>query len=237
MGRSLNRAVRRLRPAKVSSAVRRRWFEWRLGRLALAPRPPVVLLGSDYGGWQIPEGWVERDWICYSVGAGGDISFDLELIRRYGAVVRSIDPVREYGRRALEVADGEPRFSFTHAAVTSRDGPVEMQVHHEPGSQSLSGAGLYDTNVWVQVPGRTIPSLMREFGDERIDLLKLDVEGSEYELVPTLDLAALGVRVFAAQLHHTGSVRDAMRLIDGLREQGFGPVAKRAPVKITFARR
>jgi hypothetical protein len=44
------------------------------------------------------------------------------------------------------------------------------------------------------------------------------------------------VRVFATQLHHTGSVRDAMRLIDGLRQQGFRPIAQRPVVKITFLR-
>jgi FkbM family methyltransferase len=236
MSRGLNGAVRLVRPAKVSSAVRRRWFERRLGHLALAPGPPVVSLGTEYGAWQIPEGWVARDWICYSVGAGADISFDLELVH-LGALVRSFDPVPEYGRRALEVAGGEPRFTFTHAAVTAHEGPIEMQVHHQTDTQSLSAAGLYDTNRWVQVPGRTIPSLMREFGDDRIDLLKLDVEGSEYELVPTLDLVALGVRVFAAQFHHAGSVRDAMRLIDGLREQGFRPIARRPVVKLTFVRR
>jgi hypothetical protein len=36
---------------------------------------------------------------------------------------------------------------------------------------------------------------MNELGDERIDLLKLDVEGAEYDVIPSFDLAALGVRV------------------------------------------
>jgi hypothetical protein len=31
---------------------------------------------------------------------------------------------------------------------------------------------------------------MAELGDERIDLLKIDIEGSAYELLPTLDLRA-----------------------------------------------
>jgi FkbM family methyltransferase len=228
--------VRKLRPAKVRSAVRRRWFERQLGRLPLEPGPPILSLGTVYGGWAIPDGVLDPASVCYCVGAGADISFDLELIRRYGAVVRSVDPVEEYGRRAVEDAAGDPRFSFTRAAISTRDGPIRMQVHHHPGSQSVSAAGLYDSAAWVQAPGRTIPSLMGELGDERVDLLKLDIEGAEYEVLPTLDLAALGVRVFATQLHHTGSVRDAMRLIDGLRQQGFRPIAQRPVVKITFLR-
>ena len=166
----------------------------------------------------------------------GDITFDLELIRRYGAVVRAVDPVAAYGAASLEAAAGEPRFSFRHAAVTTRDAPIRMQVHHEPGSQSLSAAGLYDSDEWVEVDGRTIPTLMREFGDDRVDLMKIDVEGIEYDLVPTLDLAALSVRVFAIQLHHTGTVRDATTLIRGLERQGFRLVAQKPPVRLTLAR-
>jgi hypothetical protein len=78
---------------------------------------------------------------------------------------------------------------------------------------------------------------MAELGDERIDLLKVDVEGSEYGLLPTLDLPALGVKVFAVQLHHTGSVGEARELIASLASQGYDPVACRPAVKLTFAHR
>jgi hypothetical protein len=111
-----------------------------------------------------------------------------------------------------------------------------MQVHHQAQSGSLSAAGLYDTSSWVQVSGRTIRSLMRELGDDQIDLLKLDVEGAEYELLPQLDLRALGVRIFATQLHHTGSVGDARKLVDLVRSQGFRLVAERPVIKLTFLR-
>ncbi len=222
--------------AKVRGAIRRRVFEWRLARLPIQPGTPVLELGSDYGGWFIPEGSIAAGDVCYCIGTGADITFDLELIRRYGAVVRAVDPVAAYGAASLEAAAGEPRFSFRHAAVTTRDAPIRMQVHHEPGSQSLSAAGLYDSDEWVEVDGRTIPTLMREFGDDRVDLMKIDVEGIEYDLVPTLDLAALSVRVLAIQLHHTGTVRDATTLIRGLERQGFRLVAQKPPVRLTLAR-
>jgi hypothetical protein len=77
---------------------------------------------------------------------------------------------------------------------------------------------------------------MQELGDDRIDLLKLDIEGGEYGVLAGLDLAALGVRVFAVQLHHTGSVRQVHQLIDRLAAQGFRPVGMRPVVKIAFLR-
>ncbi len=228
--------ARKLRPAKVRRALRRRWFERRLGALPLTPGPPLVDLGTAYGGWRIPDGVVNSESICYSVGAGGDISFDLELIRRYGARVRSIEAVEEYVEQARLAGAGEPRLSCICAAIAVADGPVRLQPHHEESSRSVSSAGLYDTSTWIEVRGRSLGSLAAELGDERIDLLKLDIEGAEYDVLPALDLVELGVRVFATQLHHNRGVADARRLIDGLRERGFELVAERPVVKLTFLR-
>ncbi len=227
---------RKLRPARVRSALARRWFEWRLERMPLEAGPRMVELGTAYGGWLVPEGIVGADWLCYCIGAGGDISFDQELIGRHGATVRAVEPVQSYVEQAREQASGEARFSITQAALTLRDGPIRMQSHQEEDSSSLSAAGLYHGASWVEVPGRTLTTLMSEFGDRRIDLLKLDLEGIEYELVPTLDLAALGVQIFAIQLHHTAGPGQAMKLIESVKRQGFRLVARRPVVKLTFLR-
>src|SRR5581483_8733866 len=126
--------ARKLRPSKIKNALRRREFEYRVPRLRMS-RPPagLVELGSAYGGWMMPEGVIRADWICYCVGAGGDVSFDLELIRRYGATVRSFDAVEGYVQDALKDAAGEPRFSAHHAAIALEDGPLRMQTTHHPG--------------------------------------------------------------------------------------------------------
>lgn len=198
----------------------------------------LELLGNpDYGGWVVPTALIEPGWVCYSVGAGGETSFDMELIRRFGMLVRSIDPVAEYVRLAIEHAHGERRLTAHQVAIATADGPLRMQITHDPNSQSVSPAGLYDTHSYLELPGRTLPSLMAELGDTKIDLLKLDIEGGEYKVIPTLDLQALGVKVFATQLHHTGSVREARRLIAGLAGQGYEAVGCHPAVKLTFARR
>src|SRR6185437_6361477 len=202
-------SLRKLRPAKVRNALRRRRFEYQVPRMQFSDAPGLIDLGTSYGGWTVPVELIEPSWVCYCVGAGGDISFDLELIRRYGVEVRTFDPVADYVESAQQQGAAEPRFA----------------------------AGLYESEDFIEVPGRTLPSLMAELGDERIDLLKLDIEGAEYEVLPTIDMRALGVKVFAAQLHHTGSVGEARALIAGLDEQGYEPVACRSAVKVTFALR
>jgi len=230
-------ALRKLRPAKIRNALRRRWFERRLNALALSPMPRLARLGTDYGGWIVPLGVIEAGWRCYSIGAGGDVSFDLDLIRRCGAAqVRSFDAVAEFVDDARREADGTAGFSAHHAALAVADGPLMMERSHDPNSRSVSSAPLFESRSFVELPGRSLNSLMSELGDEQVDLLKLDIEGAEYEVIPTLDLAAIGVKVLAMALHHCGSVGEARSLVSHLRARGFEPVACRETLRVTFVR-
>jgi FkbM family methyltransferase len=232
---STSDTLRKLRPAKVRRALRRRWFELSVPRLRLRAAPGGLEdIGSVYGGWMIPPRLIGPGWTCYCVGAGGDVTFDLTLATRFGATVRTFDAVESFVESAREQAADEPRLTAHHAAIAVADGPLRMQLSHDPVSSSVSSAQLYETDRYVELPGRSLGSLMHELGDERIDLLKLDIEGAEYELLPTIDLRSLGVRIFALQLHHTGTVRQARGLIADLRRAGYEPVACRATVKITF---
>ena len=224
-------------PAKVRSAVSRRWFEYRLNATPLTNAGSPVNVGTPYGGWMLPVALMRRGWLCYSLGTGGDVSFDAELISRFDARVRSFDPVQEFVDFAADEMRGEPRFTVLRAAVTARDGPIRMQRTHHPGARAVSSEGLFDTQDWETFPGRSLPSLMAEYGDHQIDVLKMDIEGTEYDLLAALDLQALGVKVLAVCLHHNRPVRQARELIADLAAHGYEAVALRPTVKMTFAHR
>lgn len=226
----------KLRPSKIRNAIRRRWFEFQVPRTEMSAARGLADLGTSYGGWIVPTELIGDSWVCYCVGVGGDISFDLELIDRFGAKVRAFDAVSDYVDAANEKAAGEPGFSAHQAAIATVDGPLRMQTTHDSRSRSVSSAGLYESDSFVELPGRTLPSLMAELGDTKIDLLKLDIEGGEYAVLPQLDMRSFDVKVFATQLHHTDSVRAARGLIAELRQAGYLPVACRPAVKMTFVR-
>ena len=80
--------------------------------------------------------------------AGSDVSFDLALIERYGARVRTIDPFHIFREQAEREAAGDPRFVFLELALTTADGPLEMFRAEDPESGSLSAADLYGTGRW-----------------------------------------------------------------------------------------
>ncbi|HET8672232.1 MAG TPA: FkbM family methyltransferase [Thermoleophilaceae bacterium] len=206
-------------------------------KLGVQPMDSLAALGTDYGSYVVPVDLIGGDWLCYCIGTGADISFELGLLDAGVARIRSFEAVENLADYAREQAAGRPSLSVEHAAMALEDGPVRMQVSHVPVSQSVSAAGLYDGDNYVEVPGRTLRSLMEENGDQRIDLLKLDVEGLEYKLLPQLDLRALGVQVLCAQFHHIATVRGAKRLIAELRGKGYELVACHPTVKLTFAAR
>jgi FkbM family methyltransferase len=222
----------------MRSALRRRWFEHELARTRLAPAPGRLEdIGTAYGGWTLPVQAIGEGWTCYCVGAGGDIAFDIELVRRFGARVRTVEAVEAMVREAEQQAAGLAGLTVHHAAIATRDGPIRMQRSHDPQSRSVSAAHLYEGEQYVELPGMTLTSLMESLGDERIDLLKLDIEGAEYDLLSSLDLAGLGVKIFSTQLHHVGGVRRARALVKELEARGYVPVACRPVVKLTFVRR
>ena len=225
------------RPAKVRNAVERRYFERTLNRMPVSGRGQPMDFGTSYGGWMIPTAVVQSGWTCYGIGAGGDVSYDLELVRRYQARLRIVEPVEEFVEQARAATGGVDDVIVCHAALASADGTLRMQRTSHPGSRSVSASGLYDGSGYIDVPSRSLRSLMAENGDETIDLLKLDVEGSEYELLEQLDLPGLGVKVFAMQVHHNQPARDARRLVDHLARSGYELVARRPTIKLTFVRR
>lgn len=77
---------------------------------------------------------------------------------------------------------------------------------------------------------------MAQLGDERADLLKLDIEGSEYDLLSALDLPSLGVRVLCAELHPSRTVREGREQLDAPRAHGYRLVCCKSPASYTLVR-
>jgi len=84
--------------------------------------------------------------------------------------------LEQYGDRAIAIQAGIwPREEDLHVErVEGRDGE-EWAYQVRPCKRGEE----------ADARGKTIPALMEEFGIERIDLLKIDIEGSERELFAT----------------------------------------------------
>ncbi|MDQ3851003.1 MAG: FkbM family methyltransferase [Actinomycetota bacterium] len=89
---------------------------------------------------------------------------------------------------------GWPGIVLRNVAVAARDGTRRFYTSAESWTSSLvpshgwtspDDVGPVDQRP-IEIEARTLRSLMSEAGLERIDLLKLDVEGAEWEVLPQL---------------------------------------------------
>jgi FkbM family methyltransferase len=175
---------------RVSESVRRSATSARLvvrarafrNSLAVASRPDLLKIGSDYGFWVVPDTFAPTS-TCYLAGVGQDISFDLGFIARFGCTVHSFDPVPASADYVRAAAAHEPRLVFRQIGLWSEDTHVEFHAPAVAGHVSHSATDLHGTGVAFEADVRSVKSLMEELGHERLDLLKLSVEGAEYEIV------------------------------------------------------
>lgn len=213
-------------PWKLAYALRRRTMMAALTVVApLRARAHTERLGSGYGGWTVPTDLVGSDWTCLCAGAGIDVSFDLALAERIGATVITVDPTEE-SREHVSLVDPAGRLRFVHAALWREDGELEMFVAADPRHRTLSSDDLQRTGRSVRVPARGLAG----FGP--VDLLKLDIEGAEYDVLPVIGPE---IRVLCVELHPTRGLRAAIRAVRGLRTSGFELVARHG-TDFTFVR-
>jgi FkbM family methyltransferase len=192
--------------------------------LSPAARSDLVRLGTDYGGWTIPLGLLDGRSIVYSCGAGTDISFDLALIEAAGCSVHIFDPTPSSVSLVEDAACREPRIAFHPWAIWSADQRLRL-FSPDYGDSNFSAINLHGTTGGIDAEARSLSSIMSELGHERLDLLKLDIEGAEYAVIEDLLACGLEVGVVCVEFHKNPSIRAMRGSAARLRRAGFIAVA------------
>jgi FkbM family methyltransferase len=190
------------------------------------PREAMVRIGSDYGGWTIPDDLVEPTWVCYSGGVGDDISFDLGFIERHGCTVHAFDPTPSSISFVEEAAVGVERFHFHPWGLWSEDGELRFYAP-DYSDTNFSVVNLHDNEDYFEAPCRSLTSITAELGHDRIDLLKLDIEGAEFQVLETVIDGELRPTVICVEFHkqHGPRIGDMVETVDRLRRCGYSVAA------------
>ena len=185
-------------------------------------RRPTERHGSDYGGWAVvPEGLSEES-VVYAFGIGTDVSFDLSLIRRYGLTVHAFDPTPR--SVAWVERQGLPeQFVFHRLGVAGYDGTATFHAPAHPQYVSYTALSRSRAKVSaVAAPVRRLGTLMDQLGHTHIDVLKMDIEGSEYEVIEDLLHKRLDVRQVLVEFHHRFEAVDVRKTKDAIAALGQG---------------
>lgn len=239
--------------------VRTRFLKWteRALDIPVESTVPVERLGTPYGGWLIPAGLLSPDSVCYLVGAGEDISFDLEVAAKYGCDVHIFDPtpraVTHFETLLDHLKRGEPapcstsptgfypdyppelaeRLHFHPLGIWSEDAVLRFFAPQNEAYVSHSLVNIQRSERSIEVPVRRLSGLMREMGHRRLDLLKLDIEGAEYQVIESLLADGIEVDMLCVEFDESAANHLDAKYLDriesalrSLLDAGFRVIAK-----------
>jgi len=150
--------------------------------------------GNKYGGFYVHPDGLNSNSIVYSFGIGEDISFDQSVIDSYGCNVFAFDPTPK-SIAWIKSQQLSPKFNFFDYGIDAKTGFVNFNL---PKNENyVSGSILNHQNVnennTVSVPMKCFKDITQLLGHKHIDVLKIDIEGSEYVVID--DILAGGVEI------------------------------------------
>lgn len=176
----------------------------------LLPPEALIRLGTVYGGWNLPRSlMLLESSVCYLAGAGEDVSFDCELVRLFKCSACIIDPTPRAIRHFEELThsvtakqkfsingsdtdfydvsqDDLTRLCFLPYGLAGQDSEQEFYYPSNVEHVSCSIVNLQKTTQSFRAQCYRLATLMAIQGDVRLDLLKMNIEGAEYEVIDDL---------------------------------------------------
>jgi len=181
--------------------------------------------GSKHCGWEVAGEKVTKDSVVYSFGVGEDVSFDLELINRFGVVVHAFDPTPR-SINWVRAQDFSDNFVLHEYGLADFDGEVFFNPPRDPNgfSHTILDRPSTKENA-ITVPVKKLETIMKELGHNMIAILKMDIEGAEYQVIE--DMAASTIRPVQVlvEFHHrfrSVGLKKTKDAVKKLRKMGYG---------------
>jgi FkbM family methyltransferase len=160
----------------------------------------IKWLGGAYGGFYVDISKINKDSVVYSFGIGEDISFDKELINKTKTVIYGFDPtpksIKWVNKNKIE------NFNFFDFGIGDKN--KEMKMYLPKNKDHVSGSVIKNNNLSndsVNIKIRTLDFIMNKLNHNYIDLLKLDVEGSEFDVLNEILNKNINVNQIVVEFH------------------------------------
>jgi len=160
-------------------------------------------MGSKkYGGWFVCPDRLDEKSVVYSFGIGEDISFDLDIIKKIGCKVLAFDPTPK-SIAWLKKQILPKKFSYCECGLADYDGVADFFPPKNSNHVSCSLIPRNDSkNRAIKVKVKRLKSILNKFGHKKINLLKLDIEGAEYDVLKDIMDSKIDVDQILVEFHH-----------------------------------
>ncbi len=160
-----------------------------------------VMVGSDYGGWKVIPDLIHSESIVYSFGLGKDVSFDLGMIKNFGLTVHGFDPT-PMSADWIRTQDFPSSFVFHELGIAGSNGSIDLFEPAREGFVSHSLVEQHEGQRSISVPVQRLSTIMNELNHTRVDILKMDIEGCEYDVLEDILKSDILPVQLLVEFHH-----------------------------------
>ena len=199
--------------------------------------------GTSYGGWCYNSALIQPGAVVYSFGLGEDTSWDEALLLR-GVDVYGFDPTPKssvYVASRAELKGKKGKFHYTAEGLSTRKYMAVFTKPANPDHVSMREGNHSGLGSMIEVPVNTLYNFMEMNGHTHLDILKLDIEGTEYEVLQ--DLIAknfLPFKQLLVEFHqrfNAQNTRIHQATVNGLLTKGFVITRNERDQEICFEKR
>ncbi|NHF61389.1 FkbM family methyltransferase [Flavobacteriaceae bacterium TP-CH-4] len=184
-----------------------------------------IWYGDRHAGFFVNPTILQRNAIVYSFGIGENISFDRAIIANHQSHVFAFDPTPK-SINWLKSQQLPPNYRYFEYGIAAQSGLVDFYLPKNPNfvSGSLVDQDNVNKNEKVQVPMKSLGDIMSELGHTHIDVLKMDIEGAEYEVINNIMNSDVSITQILIEFHDRfvkNGVRKSKDAISLLKHRGF----------------
>jgi FkbM family methyltransferase len=164
-----------------------------------------MTFGNRFAEWTFCPDPLHEQAVIYSFGVGEDISFDLELMEQFRLEIHAFDPSPR-SITWVRQQDLKEGFHFYPFGLAGSDGMVSFSEPEQAGIHSLKLSRSINETVAgkssMELPVHRLVTIMKKLKHEKIDILKMDIEGAEYEVIEDIISSAVPVNQLLIEFHH-----------------------------------
>jgi FkbM family methyltransferase len=200
------------------------WFRAKaratLDGLFCSSSPDVKRLGDDGSGWVIHTRPMPQ--VCYCAGVGNDMTFELELAKVAERPVLVFDP-SPTGLRTMATTECA-NLRFFPVGMAAETGTFEFSPPDDlaEGSYSVAREGKEKLSFQCW----SLATIMQKNGDSAIDMLKMDIEGFEYDIIDGFLNDQIPVRQLCVEFHPWITRGRTLKSIARLHRAGYRIIHK-----------